>query len=252
MADRKSFIMYMSWMPMLKTMPSEQLGELMKAVAFFQTGEEYEITDPMIAAVWNMIREVMEEDAQKYEETCAKRAEAGSVGGKQRVANASKDEADSSTPKQNQANATDNKNKTKTNTKNDLEDKKIIAPSPSSEPASDLEPIPLNDGSEWTPTESEAEEYARLYPAVDLGQEFRNMRGWCTANPSRKKTLRGVRAFVNTWLSKEQNRGRPTERTVANGSDRERKRNSFSDMEEHDHDIAALERELLLRTIRGA
>lgn len=134
--------------------------------------------------------------------------------------------------------------KDKVNVKENVE-KEIIAPSPSSEPASDLEPIPLNDGTEWTPSISDAEEYHRLYPAVDLRQEFRNMRGWCTANPSRKKTPRGVKAFVNTWLSKEQNRGRKAPPP-------EPKRNTFTDMEEHDHDMAALERELILRSIKGA
>ena len=252
MADRKSFIMYLSWMPMMRNLPDMTLAQLMKAIAAYQIGEEYEIEDPAAFGIFQMIKTTFDEDTAKYEETCARRAEAGSIGGKQKVANASKAVAKPSKAKQNVANATDNESESEYDSEFDKEDKKIIAPSPSSEPASDLEPIPLNDGSEWTPTVSEAEEYSRLYPAVDLEQEFRNMRGWCTANPSRKKTLRGVRAFVNTWLSKEQNRGRPTERTVANGSDRERKRNSFADMEEHDHDIAALERELLLRTIRGA
>jgi hypothetical protein len=33
------------------------------------------------------------------------------------------------------------------------------------------------------------------------------MRGWCLANPSRRKTRRGVRSFVNNWLSRAQDRG---------------------------------------------
>lgn len=67
--------------------------------------------------------------------------------------------------------------------------------------------IPLNDGSEFGIYRKDIEEYALLYPAVDIEQELRKMRGWCLANPTRKKTRRGVRAFINTWLSREQDKG---------------------------------------------
>ena len=75
------------------------------------------------------------------------------------------------------------------------------------EPLADVEAILLNDGSEWRPTVSQLEEYKRLYPGVDVVQEFRNMRGWCNDNPTRRKTPAGIRRFVGSWLSKEQNRG---------------------------------------------
>ncbi len=67
--------------------------------------------------------------------------------------------------------------------------------------------IPLNDGSEFGIYRKDIEEYALLYPAVDIEQELRKMRGWCLANPTRRKTRRGVRAFINTWLSREQDKG---------------------------------------------
>ncbi len=75
------------------------------------------------------------------------------------------------------------------------------------EPTADVEAIPLNNGSEWRPTLSRYEEYCRLYPAVDIRQAFRNMRGWCLENPSKRKTPRGVGRFVALWLAREQDRG---------------------------------------------
>ena len=33
------------------------------------------------------------------------------------------------------------------------------------------------------------------------------MRGWCLANPSKRKTQRGVKKFINNWLSRQQDRG---------------------------------------------
>lgn len=80
-------------------------------------------------------------------------------------------------------------------------------PEPSSEPA-DVEAIILNDGSEWLPSTADMTEYYRCYPAVDVRQEFANMRGWCLGNPTKRKTRSGVRRFVAAWLAKEQNRSK--------------------------------------------
>ena len=114
-------------------------------------------------------------------------------------------------------------------------------PSPkASEPEADVELIPLNDGSSWRPTQSEYEEMKRLYPAVNVEQEFRNMRGWCSANPSRRKTKSGVKRFVTSWLSKEQNRGGGARAAPVPINPR-----GFNNYEQRDADYAELERQLL-------
>lgn len=76
------------------------------------------------------------------------------------------------------------------------------------EDLADVEAIPLNDGSEWKPTVEQIDEWTRLYPNVDIEQEFRNMRGWCSANKDRRKTPRGVKKFVTGWLAREQDKGK--------------------------------------------
>lgn len=67
--------------------------------------------------------------------------------------------------------------------------------------------LPLNDGTEHPVMQAEVLEWCGLYPAVDVRQELRNMRGWLLSNPTRRKTARGINAFVVSWLQKEQNRG---------------------------------------------
>lgn len=67
--------------------------------------------------------------------------------------------------------------------------------------------IPLNDGSEWPVTEDFVQEMQKLYPAVDVMQELRSMRAWSLSNPARRKTRRGVKSFINRWLSSEQDKG---------------------------------------------
>lgn len=81
----------------------------------------------------------------------------------------------------------------------------------SPEPKIDSEPseanIPLNTGEEYPVYQKDIDEWQKLYPAVDVRQELNKMRGWCLANPSKRKTNRGVKKFINNWLSRQQDRG---------------------------------------------
>lgn len=67
--------------------------------------------------------------------------------------------------------------------------------------------LPLNDKSLYPVIQSQVDEWSGLYPAVDIMQELRKMAGWLDANPSKRKTKRGILRFVNGWLSREQDRG---------------------------------------------
>ena len=62
--------------------------------------------------------------------------------------------------------------------------------------------LPLNTGEEYPVFQSDIDEFAELYPAVDVG-----MKGWLMTNPAKRKTKRGVKRFINSWLAKEQDKG---------------------------------------------
>lgn len=53
----------------------------------------------------------------------------------------------------------------------------------------------------------------QLYPAVDVEQEFRKMYGWLDSNPRNRKTARGIKRFITSWLGRAQDRA-PTTRTA--------------------------------------
>jgi len=74
--------------------------------------------------------------------------------------------------------------------------------------------LPLNDDSEYPVTQEQVDEWKELYPAVDVMQQLRNMRGWLNANKTRRKTRAGILRFINGWLAKEQNRGRASPQTT--------------------------------------
>ena len=80
-----------------------------------------------------------------------------------------------------------------------------------SEPKVDSEPpemfVPHNTGEEYPVYQKDIDEWQKLYLAVDVRQELNKMRGWCLANPSKRKTKRGVKKFINNWLSRQQDRG---------------------------------------------
>jgi len=96
-------------------------------------------------------------------------------------------------------------------------------PSPASPPPAIG--LPLNTGDDFSITEDQVSEFRELYPAVDVMQQLRSMRAWCIANPAKRKTRGGVMRFVNSWLSKEQDKGgrgvlpgAPADRGVSPGS----------------------------------
>jgi uncharacterized protein YdaU (DUF1376 family) len=51
------------------------------------------------------------------------------------------------------------------------------------------------------------DEMQAAYPAVDVEATLPEIRAWCVANPARRKTPSGIYRFVQSWLSREQNRG---------------------------------------------
>lgn len=83
----------------------------------------------------------------------------------------------------------------------------IISPEPKNDSGPEVASLPLNTGEEYPIFQADFEEWQKLYPAVDVMQEFNKMRGWCLANPEKRKTRKGIKRFINTWISKQQDRG---------------------------------------------
>ena len=80
-------------------------------------------------------------------------------------------------------------------------------PKPQGEPFITLT---LNTGEEYPIYPSDISQYKELYPAVDVEQQFRSMKGWCLNNPTKRKTKNGIKRFVNSWLSREQDKFHPS------------------------------------------
>ena len=94
---------------------------------------------------------------------------------------------------------------TRTGTREDSAEPQSASTPPVTEPPVVL--MPLNDNSEFPIVQTMIDEWSKTYPAVNVVQELREMRTWSHANPTQRKTARGVSAFVVRWLGKEQDKG---------------------------------------------
>ena len=66
--------------------------------------------------------------------------------------------------------------------------------------------LTLNTGEDYPVQESQVVKWRELYPAVDVVQELREMKGWTDANPGKRKTKAGILRFIAGWLAREQER----------------------------------------------
>lgn len=71
--------------------------------------------------------------------------------------------------------------------------------------------IPTNrfatKGEEAPITEAKVAEWQATYPGVDVRQQLLRARQWCIDKPERRKTVKGMHSFINSWLARQQDKG---------------------------------------------
>ena len=79
--------------------------------------------------------------------------------------------------------------------------------------------FPLIGNETYPITKDSIQEWQKIYIGINVEQEFRNMCGWLIANPTKRKTKRGISRFINSWLARAQDGkgGRQQQRIGANG-----------------------------------
>lgn len=221
---RETFVMYTAYDDKTKTLNDEEMGKLMRAIFEYEKQDDPNYKEqiieslkdyPTVSVAFMFIADDLDRLNEKYKN----KVDAGKKGAeakKQKQADAKQSEAEDSNTKQKEAkrsrikaNASlyDNDN---VNVNDNVLKESIYAPSSSSSTPPVIQ-IPLNDGSLYDVEEHQAQEWKELFPAVDVMQELRKMRAWCDANPSKRKTKRGVKAFIVKWLMKEQDKGKPVQ-----------------------------------------
>lgn len=76
----------------------------------------------------------------------------------------------------------------------------------------------LNDGTYYEVLNEDIELWKQAYPKVDIENQLMQMRSWCDANPQKRKTKRGIKKFITSWLAR------------TNGNSKEVKRYDYPDL----------------------
>jgi len=96
--DKKKIVVYADWLTTFEALTDEEAGKLIKH--FFQYVNDLNPqSDRLTELMFTPIKQTLKRDLLKWQDTRGKRVEAGSKGGKQRVAN----QANASKPQANQA-----------------------------------------------------------------------------------------------------------------------------------------------------
>ena len=205
---REYFCAYHSYLQSMKQLSDAEVGRLFRAMLrYSETGEldtlygnERFVADTIVAQI--------DRDKQQYAKKCATNRENGAKGG---LANAPErgaktTERHRTPPKEKEKKKEKEKEKKK---ENGISPNGDICAEPRGGSTPDNPPViflPLNDGCDFGVTAEMLSEFSDLYPAVDVMQELRNMRGWLLNNAKNRKTRSGIRRSINSWLSREQDR----------------------------------------------
>ena len=176
---RDSIVVYRSFYEAAKALTDKEELELYRAIFEFGLDHKNAEMGPMAAAMFKLIKPQLEANYKKWQN--------GMRGGRP------KQEESKDKPKDNQKETKDEPNENVNVNDNDNANVFIR--------------LQLNDKSLFPIFDDDLGKWRDLYPAVNVEQELRNMVGWIDGNPTRRKTKSGIKKFINSWLSKEQDQG---------------------------------------------
>lgn len=67
----------------------------------------------------------------------------------------------------------------------------------------------VGDSPTWSLTMPVVQSLRSAFPSMDILAECRKAKAWCEANPTKRKTPRGMQKFLFAWMERNQNRGSP-------------------------------------------
>jgi hypothetical protein len=176
---RDSIVVYRSFYEAAKALTDKEELELYRAIFEFGLDHKNAEMGPMAAAMFKLIKPQLEANYKKWQN--------GMRGGRPKQSESEQE------PKDNQKETKDEPNENVNVNDNDN--------------ANVFIGLQLNDKSLFPIFDDDLDKWRDLYPAVNVEQELRNMVGWIDGNPTKRKTKSGIKKFINSWLSKEQDQG---------------------------------------------
>lgn len=207
---KDSFVLYTKYSEQLELLTMEQRGELITAIFECMKGNEPSING-VVAMAFSFIKTQLDADAEKYEEVCRKRAEAGKMGGrpkKQMVSDENQEKAKKAngfSEKQTKTKKADNEYEYDNDIKEkviskDITKKKTIRFSP--------------------PTVSEVQAYCQekgYNIDADKFVSFYESKGWMVG----KNKMKDWKSAVRGWASRERSEGKKQPTKFSNFQERQ-------------------------------
>lgn len=209
---KPSFLVYYDNEVIVLRLPDDEAGKLFKSL--FPYGRESIKPDfdrnPALAMAFDILSMAIDRDKEKYTRRCEANRENGRKGGRPKknqtdIKETQKNERLFLKPKKADKDRDKDKDKDKDM---DMDSINTISPEPDkSAPDPSGIKLPLNDKTYYDVPLSDIELWKDTYPAVDVEGELKRMIAWLESNPTKKKTRRGITRFINSWLSRTQDRG---------------------------------------------
>ena len=203
MEERNSFIFYRSFYESIRELPKENRADVYDAIcALALDGEEIGL-EGIAKAIFILIKPQIEANNKRYMSGKAPKKRKSPTKDEQRTseveANGSETEAKA---KQDGSEMEANEECRMKNVECRMKNEKMYAQS--DERSTPIASIILKDGTVYKVEEHQARMWKELFPDVNVEIELKKMQAWSDANPGKRKTARGVKAFIVNWLSREQ------------------------------------------------
>ena len=192
-------------------MDDAQAGALLKAIYAYQAGEEAEL-DGAISFVFDLIRDKFEDDAEKYERECQKKAENGRKGGLAKAKSAKQELASAKSAKQELAevskDSTTKQTLHDTDTESDTDTDALINESENTRARGNATQKKSEDA--FTLSDQEQKELARSMGEGNLTRYKTKVKDWYLDH--RRSLPRSYAAEIKRWYEadlKAKPRGKP-------------------------------------------
>ena len=191
---QESFILYADYIHPILHLTQAQRGDLLTTALCYANHMELPDLDQATAVLWEIWKNNIDRNAEKWEEVRQRRSVAGRKGG---LAPRHPCEAEVSNAEQCQPGEAVNVNVPVTVPVN-VPVKEDMAPSPPH-----FISLPVRNGGNFVVTSEDVAEFARQFPGLNVPAVLQNILRWLEDNPGKRKTADYMPTFLHNWLARD-------------------------------------------------
>lgn len=211
--ERSYIKAFVDWLERYQKLSDAELGRLLRAsLQYKKDGTVVELTGREGLFLDGIILDI-DRDEEQYQQICEMKRTAGMKGAEARWKNSTCHSANSKNStchfchNENGKDGKDKRLKIKDERLKIKDINKTICAEPEEPTPAPVINLPLVDKSLYGVSESDVAAWSEAYPKADVLAELKKMAAWLDANPTNRKTRKGIKRFIVSWLSRVQDRG---------------------------------------------